>query len=816
MMCKWFGACEATWRLFQFPMRDMRPSVLPLAMHLEGGQRVVFNTANPVAALSDRNRRSTLTAYFETKDRELYEVHRCAEKQMIAARIHLNALPVECLGHAYKFVSSVLYHQYPRYFKWVTTGKYWQLRKRTLLALRNSLQPRKNQRQLGRVYSVSPRQLECYYLRLLLHDERMASAATFDQMLQTRTGDGSSAAHTSYEATAIALGICQDDSVWLDCMDKAQVTAGGYLLRRLFVVILIHAHPADALALWVHSKSMMSEDIAYRNIHLPEEKHHQLCLAKLATLLESQGKKLQDFHLPAAAASDMVSSRLVDNELSYDNGALQNILSQPLLPHQQVAFDDYLQSYSSNKPLALFLDAVAGAGKTKFLNHVLAQVRSDGNVALAVATSGIAALLLMGGRTPNSRFKAGIRLNDQSVCDVSRQASNPLVQLLRAVKVIVWDEAPMANRLLMETIHRTLCDIRGTDPISGPLFGGVILIMAGDFRQNLPVVRRGSRSQVVAASLKSSYLWKQFKIVEWRTNIRSLLRRSDTDTEHFAAYIESIGNGQAAVDTNGLIKLPHRLSFQGEQLEDLIQHVYAKLAALHTAVGDAWAHKPAPSMLTNFSNYLAQRAILAPTNKATSEINSKVLDLIPGAKTVFRSCDSVNDESDRLAFPIEFLNGLTINGMPEHRLELKVGCTVMLLRNLDPDHGDCNGSRYVVIEIHANTIVVRNITGKFTGEISYIPKCKIIDDSDTFPFQLVRVQFPLRVCYAMTINKSQGQTLSQVAVYLPQPCFAHGQLYTAMSRVGTWDDIVIMCDESKRLPDGCYLTANIVYQDVLG
>ena len=109
MMCKWFGACEATWRLFQFPMRDMRPSVLPLAMHLEGGQRVVFNTANPVAALSDRNRRSTLTAYFETKDRELYKVHRSAEKQMIAARINLNALPVECLGYAYKFVSSVLY-----------------------------------------------------------------------------------------------------------------------------------------------------------------------------------------------------------------------------------------------------------------------------------------------------------------------------------------------------------------------------------------------------------------------------------------------------------------------------------------------------------------------------------------------------------------------------------------------------------------------------------------------------------------------------------------------------------------------------------
>jgi len=186
----------------------------------------------------------------------------------------------------------------------------------------------------------------------------------------------------------------------------------------------------------------------------------------------------------------------------------------------------------------------------------------------------------------------------------------------------------MANRLLMETIHRTLCDIRGTDPISGPLFGGVIVVMAGDFRQNLPVVRRGNRSQVVAASLKASYLWNLFTVVRWRSNIRSLLRRSDADTEQFAAYIESIGNGEAATDANGMIQLPRRLSFQGRELEDLIKHVYHELAASHHTVGGAWADEPAPASLAEFCDYLAQRAILAPTNKATNEINSKVCLLI--------------------------------------------------------------------------------------------------------------------------------------------------------------------------------------------
>jgi ATP-dependent DNA helicase PIF1 len=192
-----------------------------------------------------------------------------------------------------------------------------------------------------------------------------------------------------------------------------------------------------------------------------------------------------------------------------------------------------------------------------------------------------------------------------------------------------------------------------------------------------------------------------------------------------------------------------------------------------------------------------------------------VLQLVPGAATVFRSADSVKDESDRLAFQPEFLNKLTPNGMPEHELQLKVGSTVMLLRNLDPDHGDCNGSRYLVVDIKPNTVIVRHLLGNHAGQISYIPRVKLIDDSNTFPFQLVRVQFPLKLCYAMTITKSQGQTLGKVAVYLPQPCFAHGQLYTALSRVGTWDDITVMCDESRRQPDGSFNTLNIVYHEVL-
>ena len=126
-----------------------------------------------------------------------------------------------------------------------------------------------------------------------------------------------------------------------------------------------------------------------------------------------------------------------------------------------------------------FINARGGTGKTFVLNALLAFARCLGErvtPALAVATSGIAATELCGGRTFHSRFKAPLEIMEHSVLDISVQSQS--AQLIRQSSLIVWDEAPMAHRYLLEALDRSLRDIMHCDRV----FGGKTLVLAGDFR----------------------------------------------------------------------------------------------------------------------------------------------------------------------------------------------------------------------------------------------------------------------------------------------------------------------------------------------
>jgi ATP-dependent DNA helicase PIF1 len=126
-------------------------------------------------------------------------------------------------------------------------------------------------------------------------------------------------------------------------------------------------------------------------------------------------------------------------------------------------------------------------------------------------------------------------------------------------------------------------------------------------------------------------------------------------------------------------------------------------------------------------------------------------------------------------YPSEFLNTLTPNGLPPHVLKLKVGCPIMLLRNIDPANGLCNGTRLVVRGFQKNSIDAEIVLGQYAGMrifLSHIPLCP--SDDEMFPFQFKRKQFPIRLSFAMTVNKAQDQTIPNVGVYLPEPVFSHG------------------------------------------
>ena len=207
--------------------------------------------------------------------------------------------------------------------------------------------------------------------------------------------------------------------------------------------------------------------------------------------------------------------------------------------------------------------------------------------------------------------------------------------------------------------------------------------------------------------------------------------------------------------------------------------------------------------------FFLDTAILTPLNQTVKAINEIALERFCGRTHVFQSIDEAVD-ADLSLYPQEFLNSLMPTGMPPHELQLKKGAPVMLLKTLDRDQKLLNGTRLIILEIGNKVLLCRNL---ITNKNCFIPRIYNVNNDGTFPFVLRRLQFPIRLCFAMTINKAQGQTFEQVGIYLPAPVFAHGQLYVAMSRVGHENKCLffILDEYGKRTNK----TKNIVYKEAL-
>ncbi|KAM3229140.1 hypothetical protein ACQJBY_060201 [Aegilops geniculata] len=648
---------------------------------------------------------------------------------------------------------NILYKDFPGRFTWQKGKKYWKKRVKRY--------------QIGRIVSANPAEGERYYLRVLLN--HVAGKTSYEDLL---TVDGRLCG--SFREAAERLGLIEADNTLDDCLTEAEQWAMPCSLRRLFATILVHCEPGDVRGLWDRHFEPMSDD--YRRSHTCPIEVEQMVLLDIRGMLQSMGKDIADFALPCiddAFDPTEGEAREVIEESNVDFDINDTKLASSLNPEQRVAYDEILASVERGDGSVFFVDGPGGTGKTFLYRALLAKVRSEGNIAIATATSGVAASIMPGGMTAHSRFKIPLSCDDGASCTFTKQSGT--AKLLRMASLILWDEATMTKRQAVEALDNSMRDIMGRRDRP---FGGKTVVFGGDFRQVLPVVRRGSRGQIIDATIRSSHLWKGMRQLRLVTNMRA---HNDT---WFADYLLRVGNGTEEVDDQGNIRLPEDICVpstgEGDDLEKLIDHVFLRL--------DDNMSDP---------NYMTSRAILSTTNDNVDKINIRMVERFRGEEVIYHSFDSAEDDPYGYYAP-EFLNGLTPNGLPPHALKLKLNCPVILLRNIDPANGLCNGTRLVVRGFERNAIDAEIVIGQHAGRRVFLPRIPLCPcDNDMFPFKFKRKQFPVRLSFAMTINKAQGQTIPIVGVYLPNPVFSHGQLYVALSRATTKRNIKILIEKKK-------------------
>ncbi|XP_057734374.1 uncharacterized protein LOC130949751 [Arachis stenosperma] len=537
------------------------------------------------------------------------------------------------------------------------------------------------------------------------------------------------------------------------------------------------------------------------------------CLIEIQKLLQNNGKSLRDYagmSCPDIQLVSQFSNSMLLREMQYNIGLLiqehdSNLLK--LNEEQRVIYEKIVNRVCNKEGGCFFIYGFGGTGKTFLYRKLSARLRSERKIVINVASSGIAALLLPGGKTAHSMFNIPIELNECTVCRVSKDSVK--VELIRCADLIIWDEAPMTNRLAFEALDRTLRDIMSSVSVVNKdlPFGGKIIVLGGDFRQVLPVVPKASRAEIMMATINSSILWKHFEVLTLTKNMRldsALEEAVVEELRSFSDWILQIGEGKSGVVISDklCVEVPTDLLIDTSDnlVEDIINVVY-------------------PNIVVNFANpiFFQDRAILAPTVEIVEEINNYIVNLLPGEEKEYLSADIIcgsdaYGDVDCSWITTEFLNQIRCSGLPNHSVKLKKGVPIILLRNIDPTNGLCNGTRLIIKDLGSNMIAAEVVSGSNIGDQVYIARMNLISSDAGIPFKFQRRQFPISLSFAMTINKNQGQTLSVVGLFLRHPVFFHGQLYVAVSRVRSRIGLkILLLDENSEFSN---FTENVVFTEV--
>ncbi|XP_075099153.1 uncharacterized protein LOC142176018 [Nicotiana tabacum] len=423
--------------------------------------------------------------------------------------------------------------------------------------------------------------------------------------------------HETFRDTCYALGLLDDDKEYVDAIMEASNWGMTSYLRQLFAMLLLSNSMSRPESVWQATWHLLSEDILYEK---------------------------------------------------------RRILDHP--DEQKSVYEKIIRDVNEDKGGFFFLYGFGGTGKTFIWRTLSSAIRSRGDIVLTVASSEIASLLLPGGRKAHSRFVIPLNVTEDSTCNIKQ--GTPLANLIIKAKLIIWDEAPMMHRYCFEALDKTLRDIlrfKYASNLHRP-FGGKTIVLGGDFRQILPVIPKGSRQDIVNASLNSSYLWPHCQLLKLTKNMRLQGNEIGTHLDElrvFSDWILAIGDGivGTSVDGNEKVQIPDDLLIKQfvDPTSAIVESTYPNFNSRCNDIG-----------------YLQQRAILTPTLDMVESINEYMISLNESSEKSYLSSDTIYNSDNTYSalehvHTPEFLNTIKCSGVPNHALTLKVGIPVMLLRN---------------------------------------------------------------------------------------------------------------------------------------
>ncbi|GJV76911.1 DNA helicase [Tanacetum coccineum] len=584
----------ACWRIFEFPIHCREPAVQILNVHLENAQRVTFCERDRIDIIINmpEKKKTTLTEWYVYNNENTNGRH-------------------------------LTYLDFPSEFLWYPNSKGW--RRRVM----------KTKKSLGRLSYVHPNSGEPFYFRMLVSHQKGCKSPT-----EVRTVHGY--VFPTYKAACEALGLLGDDKEWDIALDESIMSASSVELRTLFAQILIYCDVSNPLKLRTKYWTAMKDDIPAKvseatgilNYYVNTHELQGYILYELEAILNGFGKSVKDFGLPPPPERLLkdLRNKLLMEERNYKRDLLMHDVANflPQLNHdQKEIYNLIINASKESLQELLFVYGHGGTGKTFLWKTIISSLRSQGKFILAVASSGIASLLLPAGRTTHSRFKLPLDLTDESVCHAKKHSQ--LANLLIETYLIIWDEAPMNDRRCFEALDKTLRDLMNAPEI---VFGGKIVVFGGDFRQTLPVKKGVAKEELINVSIAQSYLWSHFKICKLKENMR-LLRTGLSYEERerfeiFAKWLLDVGNGEIGKpdenndeDTSWVTISQQYCLTPGEQgLSELIDFIY----------DDATLKAPTASTLQ-------EKAIVCPKNDTADVMNAKILSIVKSTTKTYLSRD---------------------------------------------------------------------------------------------------------------------------------------------------------------------------------